>query len=910
MKQGDVHISWIDRLFIKVETFACYHSRAVIFFSILLASISICITVYSLKFNTNRSDLIAQHLEYNTLYEAYREEFDDFDGMIIVAEADKPEALAGFAETFASQLHDRSELFSRVFYKIDTSYFKSKALFYLDLLDLEEITVKIKSRREFLESINFSPGLNQLLSSINREIGSGVVDFLLTDFIGEDGAEVRASPHSQKIDPTNLSFLASLLEQMTGHLDDSPVYRSPWQSFLIDNGDSLRGQGYMVSENERMLFILLNPRETGGDFKGSKNAIDTIRKLIADVVAKYPDVDVGLTGGEVIASDEMAVTLSDVSKASQISLAGVTLLFIAVFRSIVKPLMAVFSLLLALCWAMGFTTITVGHLNILSVVFTTILIGLGIDFGIHIIERYREERSRGKVVSEALSATIQNTGRGNFSGAITIAIAFGAMTLTDFLGIAELGWIAGFGIIFCLCAMVFILPALITLEEKWLKKDPHPKGDVKNKPDVIDRFFKHYLLIIFACVASVAFSSLAFFNFEFDYNILNLQVNGIEAVRYEKKIIEQEGRSSWYAAMITDSLEETRRRHKLLESLPLVSKVESIISVLPKRQKEKSIVIQEMAPIVDKWDVESENVRLSLDGLKKTVKRIMFKLRNRDGEKNFVNQINYSARKFLDKMKTLDPADADLKLSNFSKKLFRDYREKTDNLKTAVHAEPVTLEEISGSIKKRFVGKNGKYLIAIYPKVSIWNRESMEKFLAALRKVDSKVTGNAVHTYTSSIMMRDGYIKGGAYAFIAIVIYLGATLRSVRGTIFVLLPVFVGGIWTVGIMELLGARLNLANLVILPLILGIGVVNGIHITHRYREEKDKKICVLSRSTGQAIVLSSLTTMIGFGSLMVANHQGVFSLGLVLTLGVGGCMLASIILLPALLQLCSVKGWKI
>ena len=668
MKPDGVRSSWIDCLFIKIETFAYSHSRSVVFFSILLASVASWVTVHSLKFNTNRSDLIAQDLQYNKLYEAYRDEFDDFDGMIVVVEDEKPEVLAEFAETFVSRLNERSELFSRVFYKVDTSYFKNKALFYLDLLDLEDLTVTINSQKEFLESINVLPGLNQLLSSINHEIGSGVVDFLLTDFIGEDGTEVSADAHFQEMNSTNLSFLSSLLGQMTEHLNDSPIYHSPWQSFLIDDGESLRDQGYMVSDNDRMLFILLNPNETSGDFKGSKNAIDTIRKLIAEVVEEFPGVEVGLTGGEVIASDEMAVTLLDVSKASQISLAGVTFLFIVVFRSIVKPMMAVFSLILALCWTMGFTTITVGHLNILSVVFTTILIGLGIDFGIHILERYREERSRGKHFTEALSATIQGTGKGNFSGAITIAIAFGAMTLTDFRGIAELGWIAGFGIIFCFGSMIFLLPALITLEEKWLGKDLHFPEDGKKKSDMLDRFFKHYRMIIIICLTSVVFSLLAFFSFEFDYNILNLQVNGVEAVRYEKKIIEQEGRSSWYAAMVTDSLEETRRRHEFLESLPIVSKVESIISVLPKRQKEKLAIIQKISPMVDEWAVEPEDVRLSLGGLIKTVKRIIFKLRSRDGEKSFANQINHSARNFLDKLQSLDPVDADLKLSSFSKK--------------------------------------------------------------------------------------------------------------------------------------------------------------------------------------------------------------------------------------------------
>ena len=116
--------------------------------------------------------------------------------------------------------------------------------------------------------------------------------------------------------------------------------------------------------------------------------------------------------------------------------------------------------------------------------------------------------------------------------------------------------------------------------------------------------------------------------------------------------------------------------------------------------------------------------------------------------------------------------------------------------------------------------------------------------------------------------------------------------------------------WTVGVMDLAGISFNLANLVILPLIIGIGVVNGVHLVHRYREEKDKNVNILSRSTGQGVVLSSLTTMIGFGSLMVADYQGIYSLGLVLTLGVGCCLVASFTVLPAMLKLCAVKGWEL
>ena len=182
--------------------------------------------------------------------------------------------------------------------------------------------------------------------------------------------------------------------------------------------------------------------------------------------------------------------------------------------------------------------------------------------------------------------------------------------------------------------------------------------------------------------------------------------------------------------------------------------------------------------------------------------------------------------------------------------------------------------------------------------------------MGQLRQVDSGVTGNAIHMFESTRLMRDGYFQGGVYAIVAIFIYILVSFGNIRATLIVLLPVVAGSMWTVGIMGLAGISFNLANLVILPLIIGIGVVNGVHLVHRYREETDKNVNILSRSTGQGVVLSSLTTMIGFGSLMVADYQGVYSLGLVLTLGVGCCLVASITVLPAMLKLCAAKGWEL
>ena len=898
----------LNRFFFVIERFAYRRSLLVISVSLVLAILSLWVTAQKLTFKTGRGDLVAKGLPYVEQYKNYREQFEDLEGMVVVVEGKNPADMAGFAEALAIKLQAQSHLFSQVVYKIDTHYFRSRFLLYLNQDELQSLTRKLVDHQGFLESVNGAPGLHTLLSSINAEISSGMVDSLLTDFLGGDDEEETA-------DAGGLSLLIRLLEEMTRHLMGETGYRSPWQALFTGSGDSLREKGYMVSENDDLLFILVVPNEDETSFTGYKDAVALARQYIAETQKDFPDITVGLTGEEVISSDEMVTTQADVETASKIALTGVALLFIIAYRGVVKPLLAVFCLLLALCWTIGFTTLTIGHLNILSIVFTTILIGLGIDFGIHILERYKEERLKGNEILEALQKTVQGTGRGNFSGAITTAMAFGAMVLTDFIGIVELGWIAGWGILFCMVAMLLVLPALITLEEKWRK--PHyaqEKTATPKQKQWVDKLFDHYYLIIGLCTVLVLIASVSLKDLRFDYNLLNLQAKGTEAVQYEMKILESAGRSAWSAAMLADSLEEVQQKELQLKALPTVARFESISVVIPEHQEENLLTIRkDLAPLLKELEVEPEDVAFSLKALNKTLKRIQFKLQGREEGGDSLDPVRVAGnrlRNFLEKSQKIEQGLAESRLENFSALLFTDYRDLMDELKANAEPRLVRLEEIPPKLRERYISKKGKYVIHIYPSVDIWDLDERRKYLNDLRSVDPNVTGTAVHMFESTRLMTEGYVKGGLYAMTAIIIYLFFLFRNARTVFFVLLPVLAGSIWTVGVMELIGLKLNMANLVILPLILGVGVVNGIHITHRYREEEDKHASVLGKSTGQAVVLSSFTTMIGFGSLMVADHSGVFSLGLVLTIGVFNCLIASITFLPALLKLSTAKNWRV
>ena len=899
----------LNRLFHFVEHLAFTHSLLVVVVSLVLAGFSIWVTGQKLTFKTGRGDLVSKDLPYVKLYKDYRKHFKDLEGMVIVAEGGTTTRMAQFSENLASRLKSYPDLFSKIIYKFDTSYFRSRFLLYLDPEDLKSLQKKLEDHRDFIETVNASPGLNPLINQINNEISSGMVDSLMVDFLGDD----ENDEEENKKDENDLKLLIKILEEMNGSLENNYHYQSPWQSLFNSNEESLRDKGYLVSKNEKLLFILVVPNEDETSFTGYKDSVYFARDLIAEVKKDFPEIEVGLTGEDVISTDEMITTQQDVELASKIALSGVSLLFIIAFRGIVKPLLAVLSLLVALAWSLGFTSLTVGHLNILSVVFTTILIGLGIDFGIHILERYKEERQSGADILPSLHNTLQGTGQGNFSGAITTAMAFGAMVLTDFIGIVELGWIAGWGILFCMVAMILLLPALVTLEEKWRKPNlpKSTKKSVSSKISGLDKIFNHYKLIIVVCCLLVLLASLSLRKNFFDYNLLNLQAKGTEAVQYEMRILENAGRSAWSAAFLADSLEEVQQKEAKLKNLSTVENVESIAAMVPDNQIENAEFIKEnLAPMFSEIFVEEENELFSLKALKKTLKRIRFKLQGREGKEDKVAQAAREIDQFFKKNEILEPELVKASLEGFSNKLFTDYRKLMEDLKLNTEPRFIEISGIPKSLRERYISDHGKFLITVFPSVDIWDIEKREKYLKDLRSVDFNVTGSAVHMFNSTRLMTEGYIKGGIYAMVAIVIYVFIVFRNVRTVLFILIPVFAGSIWTLGIMDLTGLKLNMANLVILPLILGIGVVNGIHITHRYREEKDKNQVVLSKSTGQAVILSSLTTMIGFGSMMVADHYGVYSLGLVLSLGVFCCLIASITFLPALLKLSTAKKWKV
>src|SRR5581483_2097501 len=261
-------------------------------------------------------------------------------------------------------------------------------------------------------------------------------------------------------------------------------------------------------------------------------------------------------------------------------------------------------------------------------------------------------------------------------------------------------------------------------------------------------------------------------------------------------------------------------------------------------------------------------------------------------------QINQLRRQMLG----MNPEVASRKLASFQQVLFNDVHETFRSLQDQDNSSPLRAADLPPALRNRFIGVTGKYLLQVYPKADIWQHENQEQFVRELETVDPNVTGTPVQSYEYTTLLKNSYQQAAWYALGVIVSMVLVHFRTASSVVLALLPVGIGSIWMGGLMGAMGIPFNPANIMTLPLVIGIGVTNGIHILNRFAEEKNPSI--LAKSTGKAVFISGLTTISGFGSLILAKHQGIQSLGEVMAMGVATCMIAGLTFLPAMLNLLS------
>ena len=895
-------------------------------------------TVANLEFVMDRNALLDANLAYNQNFLRYRNEFPAQADLVAVVESEDPEKNRQFVERLAVRLEAEStavsptNLFTDVFYKGDLTLMGKKALLFVPETNLVELNRTLKEYRPFLQQFASSSNLSSLFGQINT---------LIRTSPQQTNAETESLINS-------LPALQRIIRRAQESLNRPGTPPSPGVEALFGGGREAesrkyltfgRGQIYLTTARPRAILAeeavppppSLWSRITGRDPSSPEalkkrrkslqadlnaRAVSRFRELVLEVQAEVGGVNAGVTGEGVLDFDEMVQSQKDSTMATTLSLVLVALIFVFGYRQMVRPLLATGCLVIGLGYTMAFTTATVGHLNILTITFVPMLIGLAIDFGVHLITRFEEELANGLTKTDAMELAMVNTGKGIFTGCLTTAGAFAAMSITDFRGIREMGVICGGGLVICLIPMLTLLPALL-LGRKSARAAHQPvaKAPANETPDLRARIERIWLerpwTVLGLAGALSAFTAVGAFRVHFDYNLLNMQSPQLASVQFEHKLVDSAEKSVIFGAVIATNLAEAQLLEERLRALPTVGSVESMASFLAADSTTKLALIQGIrdtaAPIEF---AEPDSRPVDLNDLSQTLWSLQgylalaadeVALRGRTNLLNDIVSLKNALGEFRTDLFRGTPQERERharKLAAFQYALLSDLRDTINTLRTQDNTGGLRPIDLPDPLRNRFVGVHSNLLLQVYPRTNVWDREPQQAFVAELHSVEPTATGAPVQMYFYTELLKQSYVEAAWWALAAIVVLVWIHFRKFSSVVLSLIPVGLGTLWVVGIMGWVGVPFNPANIMMLPLVIGIGITNGIHILNRFAEEKNPSI--LAKSTGKAVFVSGLTTVAGFGSLVLAEHQGIRSLGFIMAFGTATCMTAGLTVLPALL----------
>ena len=889
--------SWIARMLGALAAAVIRYRPVFVYPQVVLCVICVVYTWFNLKLDFSRDNLVGANKKYHQRFLKFKKEFPTQDDLVVVVQSENQDKNRQFVERLGAKLELETNVFKDVFYKGDPKMLGSKALLFFGEDDLKGLQKALQDYRPFLERFTHTTNLESLFEMVNTQFRTA-----REEKNADNDAMIKAMPALERI-----------VREARDSLRRPGTPPSPGITALFDAGEDAEQQMYVTFAKGQIYLVTAQaPTEDKNEA-----AVKRLSALVEQTKREVPGLNVGITGEPVLELAEMEQSQKDTMVASVASLIICALIFIYGYQQTGRPIKATFCLLVGLAYTMAFTTRVIGHLNILTITFVPILIGLAIDYGVHLISRYEEELRRGKSQEAALTKAMIYTGQGIFTGALTTAGAFLAMALTDFKGIQEMGIICGGGLIICFIPMMTLLPVLLLRGRQ--NVIDHEQGNIAERRARIENIWlQRPITVAVITVILCALAATQMRKVYFDYDLLNMQSEGLPAVEYEMLLINANKQSTngsksvLFGAVIATNLQQAAELEEQLTNLPSVAGVESITRFLAEDQTKKLEMIRQIKQDLCTVHFQEQDVNpVDVPELSRTLYSTAGYLGNaieatRTDEPALSKQL-LSVQRAIDELRKEmlkgNPSQTQsnsLKLASFQQALFDDVHDTFEALQNQDSSGPLRIHDLPGALKDRFIGVTGKYLLMVYPKEDVWKRDNQKKFIDDVQKVYPDVTGTPVQLYYYTESLRSSYVEAARYSLAAIAVLVLIHFRSPLSLALALVPVAVGFLWLGGIMGYFDIPLNPANIMTLPLVIGIGVTNGIHILNRFAEEQTPNI--LARSTGKAVLVSGLTAIAGFGSLILAQHRGIRSLGYIMSGGLATCMIAGLTFLPALLNL--------
>jgi uncharacterized protein len=513
---------------------------------------------------------------------------------------------------------------------------------------------------------------------------------------------------------------------------------------------------------------------------------------------------------------------------------------------------------------------------------------MGVDFGVVWLTRFESARAAGTDVAESNRVTAAEIGPGVVSGAVTTTLAFYATMVTDFVGLRDMGWIAGTGVLVCLFSMITVLPAALALCSR-SRSIPVGRSVRDLKPAFAWAAIRPRTVVVLSGVAAAVLAT-RIPTMRSDYNLLNLQARGLSSVEWEHRLMQEMKASGWFMQLSAATAEDAKRLRHELEKLPQVGRIVDVASLLPSDQEAKR-------PIVARLHSSLQHLALNMPGNSTAdAELVMKRLRT---PASSVDESRWLGR-VLVATETMGPSALTEKLKRYESCRRDDLHGRLEEMKSASHPEPATVDDLPPTLLARYRGKSGRWLVQVFPKHDAWDFEPLESFVNAVHSVDPHATGEPTTSLLGVVELVNGFKRSSWLAALVVFAACWIDLRSLKLALLAMIPLVVGCTAAFGVLALIGMSLNPANLIALPLILGLGVDFGVHILHDYSRSPSGYF--LNWRLARALVLTTATTIVGFGSLLVSNHSGMIGIGVLLSLGVACCSAAALLTLPAALNL--------
>lgn len=911
-------------MLMALARFVCDRALIIALTALVMAGASVVYTLLQLEFITDRNALVAPDAEYNQRFLKFLDNFGDQELMLLMiapgeGPVDNPDynpripgeltrrEMKAAADEVVAELRKKPEYFPQVIDRVDPNSFGGTRMLYLPEQDLQAINQQVQPGKPLIEQLAEEPTFPSLLLGMRRGIEEGIVDQ-----IPDDEQLNRAGKE-----------MADLLGAV--HADLAAESGTPARTdlFKFESSDpTLDKDGYFFLWDGRVLFVAMLPSKDPGALNQIDEPLSYAREVVESVRTKHPNLTIGLTGRPVIYSDEMSASGRDMTIATLFAVLAVGLMFVITFRSFVRPAFAVLSLLLALCWTIGATTLLIGHLNIFAMVFGVVLVGLGIDFGIHLLAHYRHGLERGLGVRDTLVEVYREIGMGTVLGAVTTAAALSTAAMTDFLGLAELGIICGIGIIFCLVAMLIVFPALLVVVDNHRIGD----GDARLRDAMAEEEGKELtskrparskasrfgatlvgLLVLAAFIVTGVEVSRGWV--PFDYNLLELNDPSSPGVHWEKLLIDHDQRAS-YAVSTRKSVGELQNLREQYEKQAVIKSTESI---LPDDEAAKRKVLAEIdAALPEQFNsAQKTSTAKELRSATRKLQAALVELQTRSPR---YEQAFQQAVGRVQRIRTLaDQRESHVnsRLHEVEPEFFGNLTKLLRDLKRDSDPPPVTADTLPPILRSRYIGTDDQgetlYALYAYPAKNAWERENAREFNETILAIDPSATGVTIQIHESGTLIVEGFSKSVAYAFLAICLLLLIDLRRPLAVLVALMPLMTALAVLLGAMTLTDLSFNFANFFGVPILIGTTVDAGVYLVHSQRHGDTRRTL---RQTRKACLLCGMTTLFGFGSLITASHLGIVSLGMVLIVGCSAGVLGSYFVVPVILAWFNERGKRV